>query len=154
MTSLLAVEARRVRFTVIGEPQTQAGTRIVDTKQGRRGISTGSKGLKPWRQQVAAAARDAATEHGAFVGPVTMLLHFRFRMPTSRPKRWRTAGIWPHGGKRDDLDKLVRAVFDSLVAGGLLLDDGLVIELTTTKYEVLTGWAGVDVTVTELGDPT
>ena len=51
-----------------------------------------------------------------------------------------SAGIGPHSVK-PDIDKIVRATLDGLVAGGALRDDSRVASLVAEKLEV-DGWTG------------
>jgi Holliday junction resolvase RusA-like endonuclease len=135
-------------FTVYGVPVTQGGMRTVPTPAGYRQISTGGKGLLPWRQAVARAAREAAEAHGAFgADPVVVTLDFRFPMPKARTKAQRRGGVWYHLGRRDDIDKLERAMLDGLTEGGLIADDGNVVEVHKRKREYVDGWLGCDVAV-------
>ena len=139
-----------VRLHVPGIPQTQAGMKSVPTAAGRRRITEGSNDLLPWRQAIAAAAERYVREHGGFGDlAVRVAITFRFPMPPSRPKYQRVAGVCFHALRRDDLDKLERAVLDGITFGGLIDDDGYVVKLSSEKYEVGSGqWTGADVFVT------
>ena len=77
--------------------------------------------LKAWRRAVSLEA-DRGVE---FDAPVVVTLGFVL-IPPKRP-RWLVPAVKP------DVDKLVRAVFDGLVDGGLLYDDSRVVELHVTK---------------------
>jgi Holliday junction resolvase RusA-like endonuclease len=137
-----------VSFTVYGVPVTQAGMRSVPTPAGYRQVTVGGKGLLPWRQAVARAAREAAETGGAFGDqPVVVTLDFRFPMPKARTKAQRARGVWYHLGRRDDIDKLERAMLDGLTEGGLIADDGNVVEVHKRKREYSDGWLGCDVAV-------
>lgn len=138
-----------VSFVVYGIPAPQAGTRAVQTAKGPRQISTGGVRLESWRNDCAAAARKAAIEHGPFPfgEPLAVTAEFRFPMPKSRPKSTRLFAVWPKTSM-PDLDKLQRALGDSLKAGGLIRDDSLIVEWRATKYEVWEQWTGVAVTIT------
>lgn len=144
----LPLQASDVRFTVYGVPVTQAGMRAVPTPAGYRQVTTGGKGLLPWRQAIARAARQAIETHPGFAdAPVVVTLDFRFPMPKARTKAQRRGGVWFHRGRRDDIDKLERAVLDGLTDGGLIGDDGNVVEVHKRKREYVDGWLGVDITV-------
>ena len=66
-------------------------------------------------------------------------------MPKSRPAAARRRG-WAHKTTAPDLDKLLRAVGDSLQAGGLIADDAAIASITATKIET-TSWTGAVVTI-------
>jgi len=76
-----------------------------------------------------------------FAGPVSIHLEFLLPKPKSAPKRRRT-----YATKRPDLDKLARAILDS-VTHILIEDDAQVVEITATKDY---GQPGVRVTITEI----
>ena len=105
--------------------------------------------LEPWRQDVAHAAQVAGSAAGITFGttPVEVLIEFRFPMKSTATKRQRTIGLAFRHGRKDDIDKLTRAIFDGLTASGLIGDDGHVVDLHVTKREHSAGWTGADVTV-------
>lgn len=113
-----------------GTPAPQGSKRGFAVK-GRVVMVESSAKVKPWRQDVAVAAREAA---GALALPVfpagTPLLievTFTLRKPASAPKRKRT---WP--ATRPDLDKLVRSTLDGL-SGVAWYDDSQVVEVAAAK---------------------
>jgi Holliday junction resolvase RusA-like endonuclease len=153
-----------VAFAVFGDPSPQAGMRSVPihTKTGplivngrviTRQITTGGVNLKSWRQEVAAKASEAAAEHGMFTGPVKLDVEFRFSMPASRPQWAKAQGILLKVSKPDK-DKLIRAIGDSLTAGGLLKDDALIALTNAAKVEVWESWTGAMIRVTPLDQRT
>lgn len=93
-----------------------------------------SKAVKPWRVDVAWAAREAFLT--PFDGPVRLELGFVMPRPKSAPKRSTPAAV-----KRPDLDKLVRAVMDA-VTGVVVVDDSQVVHLVATKR------------IAEIGEPS
>lgn len=103
-----------IDFFVAGEPMSQGGMRAVPTKKGARLISSGSTGLRYWRERVASEAQRAATSLEA--GPVMVVACFFMPRPKSRPQKDR----WPD--RQPDIDKLARAVLDS-VTNTLVEDD-------------------------------
>jgi crossover junction endodeoxyribonuclease RusA len=131
-----------VRFEVVGLPVQQGSKKHV----GNGVMVEAAKGHKAWRAEVADAARDVA-DGRPFDGPLALTVHFRFPMPASRKAAVRRAGYGPKS-TAPDLDKLIRAVGDSLQAGGLVADDARFCEITATKTEVR-GWTGVEITVTD-----
>jgi Holliday junction resolvase RusA-like endonuclease len=113
------------RFFVAGTPATQGSKRIVQPKGHRRPLLLEmSKKLPAWRTAVAAEAFVQRVQLGATLDePLTVSLSFYFLRP-KKPTR-----PFP----RPDLDKLVRAVGDSLVQGQLLADDCLIVSCTAQK---------------------
>lgn len=133
----------RVEFTVLGVPAPQGSKRHV----GRGVLVESSKALPAWREAVAWEARRVALEcPGApFAGQLHLRVAFRFPMPKSRPAAARRRG-WAHKTTAPDLDKLLRALGDSLQAGGLIADDAAIASITATKIET-TSWTGAVVTI-------
>ena len=142
-----------VTFDVVGDPSPQSGMK----PQGRnrngslRLVSTGGVNLRSWRDSVAAAARTASTAHGiTFDGPVIVIAQFRHPMPASRPALARHRGMVVKS-TIPDLDKLQRALGDSLKAGGLIVDDGRIAGWYSSKVEVWQAWTGARVSVRSFG---
>lgn len=114
-----------IRFTVYGKPKPQGSKRHV----GNGIMVESSKGLKPWRQEIAGEAIVAVTQAQQalpmFTGhvPVEVTLRFYFTSPKKKRAGMTTA---------PDVDKLARSVFDSL-KGILIHDDSQVIELHARK---------------------
>lgn len=141
----------RVHFYVLGQPSPQAGTKTVPVRSPSGGtvyrkISEGGAGLASWRQEVAQAARARAEECGCLDGPLSLDVVFRFSMPASRPRWAKVQGVVPKD-TAPDLDKLLRAVGDSLKAGGLVRDDARIASITATKVEVWEQWTGASITL-------
>lgn len=130
-----------ISFYVRGWPATQGGMKPVPVgKTGQvRLISAGSAGLKAWRKaatHTAALARNT-THHVTFDDiAVEVSLRFFLPMPKSRPAAERRRGIG-HSRRRPDIDKLTRAMLDSLTAAQVYTDDGQVTRLHVRKFEVL-----------------
>lgn len=118
-------EPRRVSLIVYGTPGPQGSKRHVG---GGRMIESSAK-VKPWRQDVKAAAEDllercgGSFEHGPFDGPLRVRMVFTLAKPKSAPKRRRT---WPQ--TKPDLSKLLRSTEDALTDAGLWRDDSLVVD--------------------------
>ena len=135
---------RRLAFTVPGDPVPQGSKRIgrAGRRPGGRPIMLESAGdrLAIWRSLVSWAAVDARRLAALELleGPVTVHLYFRLRRGVS-VRRWMPS-------TKPDLDKLVRAVFDSLSSGGVWRDDSQVVSLSATKVY---GEPGVEVIVEE-----
>ena len=157
MTDHRMTADRLLSFVVYGDPASQAGMRSVPIKNkagkivSTRQVTTGGKNLKSWRQEVADAARTLAAEHGPYSGPIRLTVTFKFPMPSSRPSRLRLIGVAPKATK-PDLDKLVRAVGDSLTAGGLIGDDAKIVVTCSRKIELTGDWYGAAITLSPVAD--
>jgi crossover junction endodeoxyribonuclease RusA len=114
-----------ITFLVHGLPVPQGSSRVWMAK-GRPIITSTAKGLSSWRRLVADVAQRFAPDV-PWEGPVGVDLHFGLPKPKSAPK---TRRVWPD--KRPDLDKLTRAVLDSLTYV-IFADDSQVVEIRATK---------------------
>lgn len=114
------------KFTVIGTPAPQGSKKHV----GRGIMVESSKHLKPWREAVVYAAREAMSGMDAplFDEPVSVILSFTLPKPASAPKRRQT---WP--SRKPDIDKLARSTLDALTTAGVLADDARVVRLYAMK---------------------
>jgi Holliday junction resolvase RusA-like endonuclease len=115
-----------ITIVVYGEPAPQGSKRFVGVRAGRGVMVESSKKVKPWRQDVAAAALTSrAIYHlvGAIAGPVRVKMVFTVRKPLSAPKRRRT-----YPSAKPDLSKLARATEDALTTAGIWEDDARVVE--------------------------
>lgn len=135
-----------IGFTVYGIPAPQGGTTSVPTAQGWRKKTEGGKNLLPWRQGVAAGAKVMAEQHGCLDGPLALDVVFRFPMPKSAPKRIREFG-WAPKSTIPDVDKLLRAIGDSLKSGGLVVDDARFADVRVRKISVWESWTGAVIRV-------
>ena len=139
-----------VAFEAVGEPAPQGSKRHV----GHGIMVESSKKLKPWRDTVTAAAREAH-DGAPIVGPVCVGVAFRFRRPQSHYGTGRNAATLkpsapesPCTRATPDVDKLARGVLDALVAAGVLGDDAQVSRLLASKVYVEPGqWTGASVRV-------
>lgn len=90
-----------------------------------------SKAVKPWREDVKAAAEKAiANQLGSLYpidAPLIVRMVFTMPKPASSPKRRRT---WP--SRIPDLSKLIRSTEDALTAAGVWRDDARVVEYERT----------------------
>jgi crossover junction endodeoxyribonuclease RusA len=112
-----------VRIEVAGIPAPQGSKRHVG---GGRMVEV-SRAVGPWREAVRAETQRVAGTGGPVRGPVRVVIVFRLPRPKTTPAYIR------HPAKRPDLDKLVRAVLDGLVAGGAIADDSQVVMLAARK---------------------
>ena len=119
-----------VSFTVRGDAQTQGNLR-----RGRHGgLYESNPRLEHWRSLIASEGGRAMNGRGPIRDDVRLHVLFVF----SRPKgHWTTKGVLSAEGRRKarppkDIDKLLRAVLDSLTSV-VLLDDGQVAEVDAKK---------------------
>ena len=143
-----------VAFRVIGTPSGQ-GSKSAVVRGGRavviEGRSTNQRALhENWRAAVALAAYNVAqTIDAPLDGQLHVTARFRFQMPAARSKALRAHGLgWKTSAP--DLDKLARALGDGLTAGGLIVDDRLIVEWALSKVET-TDWTGAEVHVEQIG---
>lgn len=139
-------------FRVYGDPAPQSGMRAVGPPGAMRLITTGGKDLEQWRRAIATEAEVAKVNGSTHRGPVAVYVDFRYQMPSNRKAAQRRAESIPRM-VQPDLDKLVRAVFDSLKVGGLILDDGQIAEIHASKSEYSDSWTGAEVSVRDLWTP-
>jgi Holliday junction resolvase RusA-like endonuclease len=115
-----------VRLWVYGTPGPQGSKSFKGlAKSGRAILAESSKKVKPWRQDVKAAAEDARAQLGGqpLDGPLVVRMVFTLPKPKSRPK---TRKSWPD--TKPDLSKLARSTEDALTDAGLWADDARVVE--------------------------
>lgn len=102
--------------------------------------------LREWRLKIRAATM-AKHKGEPMDGPITVSLVFQLA-PPQRPR-------WPLPAVKPDLDKLVRAVMDSLSTTkqlrGVITDDARVVHITAAK--TYHGNPGVMVTISKSGAP-
>lgn len=116
-------------ITVIGTPAPQGSKRFVGLAKSGRGIMIeSSKAVKPWREAVVWAVREALNSENGVFGPVEVRMTFTIKKPASAPKRIRS---WPD--KKPDCSKLVRSTEDALVTAGAIEDDARIVRLVASK---------------------
>jgi crossover junction endodeoxyribonuclease RusA len=122
-----------VIIDVYGQPAPQ-GSKSAFIRGGRAivtegGSKTGRSAHAAWRQAVATAARDwqQPRNRPLMDGALSVRIDFRLTRPKSVTVKAR-----PHPVTKPDLDKLERAVLDSLT-GIIFGDDSQVVELHTSK---------------------
>lgn len=108
---------------VHGDPAPQGSKKFVGMAGGRGLMIESSKRVKPWRQDVVAAAREAMQGFTTFDGALVVKMVFTLPKPVSAPKRRRT---WPN--KKPDVSKLARSTEDALVTAGAIKDDARIVE--------------------------
>lgn len=133
------------QLRVVGLPVQQgskgARGRLVGGKAVAELFDTNADTLKPWRRNVAGVAAAAAElRRRRGLDPLDGDLHcsivFRFPMPKSRARSHFDRG-WCWKRSAPDLDKLFRAVGDSLTDAKLIRDDARIVSLSAVKYETI-----------------
>lgn len=119
-----------ITFTVIGTPVHQGSKVSVTRPNGTRWVAesggkAGQERHRSWRAEVTDAARAVAPAE-PLSGPVSVHLRFRFLPVASDPCR-------TYHVTSPDLDKICRAVLDSLKVARVLVDDSRVAVLNASK---------------------
>lgn len=142
-----------LEFRVHGIPGAQ-GSKI----RTQYGMRESSKKVKPWRQDVVAAALDAVRNSPEFeqiIGPARVRVTFYFPRPkghfgTGRNigvlKDWAPVYVTSHS--HGDGDKLLRSTFDALTTAGVWRDDSLAVKGIFEK--VYAELPGAQISVSEL----
>ena len=92
-------------------------------KKGRAILVESSKKVKPWREDVKAAAEQVRAGRPPLDGPLRLHMVFTLPKPKSAPKTRKT---WPM--RTPDLSKLARSTEDALTAAGIWTDDARMVE--------------------------
>lgn len=141
-----------IKITVDGKPAPQ-GSKTVG-KWGQ--VYESSKALAPWRADVRAECQRVMRAAGwcPVAGAVEVTIRFRLVRPRDHYGSGRnaltlkpSAPAYPRG-KRDDIDKLTRAVLDALTQGGAYTDDGQVVH--TEVWKTYADRPGADIVIREL----
>lgn len=140
---------REIQFDVAGMPVTQGSKRLVNRNTAYAHIiDDNDKLLAPWRALVShEAALATAASGGMFTRktPIRLVITFIIPRPPSDPKR-----RFPV--TKPDLDKLTRAVKDSL-SKVAYVDDSQVVEMHVTKrFPRGEPWYGANIAVCERVD--
>jgi Holliday junction resolvase RusA-like endonuclease len=109
-----------IEFTVYGLPAPQGSKRYV----GNGVMIESSKKVKPWREAVKWAAREAMAAAGIaspIDAPLVASMTFTMPRPKSAPKSRR------HADRKPDLSKLIRSTEDALTDAGLIADDARIV---------------------------
>lgn len=116
-----------MEIIVYGSPAPQGSKRFVGMRGGRGVMVESSAKVRPWRQDVKAAALAARAGAAPINCPVRVSMVFTLPKPVSAPKRRRT---WPD--RKPDLSKLVRSTEDALTDAGVIADDARIVEFGRT----------------------
>lgn len=118
-----------ITITVYGTPAPQGSKKIGRIRgTGKRILIEDNARTKPWREHVAECARIATLRQPTIDAPVRVQITFTIPKPDRAPKRRRT---WP--ATKPDVDKLTRAVFDSLKDAGVIREDSRVVHVSAEK---------------------
>jgi len=121
----------RLAFTAYIKPEPQGSARAFVIK-GRAVVTSDNRKLKPFRSEVTRCAmsfcaeNDIALPYAGKHEPVDVAMTFFLRRPESLPKKHR------YPARKPDVDKLARAVLDSLT-GVAFHDDGQVVQIVASK---------------------
>jgi Holliday junction resolvase RusA-like endonuclease len=117
-----------IRIELLGTPAPQGSKKFVGMAGGRGVMVESSKKVRPWRQDVKAAAELVMAGRPPLDGPLVAVMTFTLPKPTSAPKRIRT---WPC--RKPDASKLARSTEDALTDAGVWTDDARVVDLLVLK---------------------
>jgi len=125
-----------IRLWVEGNPAPQGSKR-----QSRHGhLYEASKKVRPWRDRITAESVTHGHTGLLLTGPLAVTITFLFARPAAHYGTGRNrlvlrngAPLFPASTNGPDIDKLCRSTFDGLVDARIILDDGLIVSLTTNK---------------------
>lgn len=113
-------------IVVYGVPGPQGSKKFMGMSKAGRGIMVESSAkVKPWREDVKAAATAVRNGASCIDGPIRARMVFTVAKPKSAPKTRRT---YPQ--TKPDVSKLVRSTEDALSDSGIWRDDARVVEYT------------------------
>ena len=146
--------SKTITFQVLGSPVPQGSVRAF----GSRVIANNRQALGSWRSDVAAAAERHKPEGWDITAPVALGCEFVFPRPLSHYGTGKNATkLKPsaplHHVKTPDLDKLTRAIGDSIadaVAQILLKNDSQIVSIYANKRYANDDFLGAIITVTAL----
>ena len=145
-----------LQFFVPGDPKPQ-GSKRAFVVAGKARLCEANAGHRPWRDSVTYAAQAEMARQGiqgtAF-GPISLTVSFYHRRPKahfdSKGHLKSTAPVLI-SKKHADLDKLCRAVCDSLTDAGVWLDDSQCAVLHARNCYALTGGPGAEIELDRAG---
>jgi len=143
----------------VGTPAPQGSKKGFYNKNlGRVQMVESSSKVAPWRQDVQAAAYNAAAEHAWTVPAGPLRVHVVFYLPRLR-SHYRTGRFADrlrddaptHSDKKPDVDKLLRSTYDALTQSGVIRDDAQIAAAITEKRYANPGApTGATITITPL----
>lgn len=138
--STLDVPRSSLKMWVPGIPKPQGSMRAFKMGSRIQLVHAKHADLAVWRAAVSGEAAELWGDAPPLDEPVGVIMEFWLPRPPSIPKKRR------HPDRLPDLDKLVRAVLDSLT-GLVLQDDARVVRLVADKHYAIDHQPGVDVYV-------
>jgi Holliday junction resolvase RusA-like endonuclease len=147
----------QLTIAVTGLPAPQGSkSGFYNPKLGRVQMVESSKKVKPWRQDVTAAALNAKAETGWAPPSVAVEVAIAFHMPrpryhfgTGRNAHQLKPGAPVYVDKKPDIDKLVRSTLDALTSADVLRDDAQVGRLVIDELYA-NGPTGAQITIRPL----
>lgn len=142
---------------VVGVPAPQGSkSGFYNKHTGRVQMVESSKKVKPWRQDVVAAALDAKAQSGWVAPAVAVEVEIAFQMPrpryhfgTGRNAHQLKPGAPVYVDKKPDIDKLVRSTLDALTSADVLRDDAQVGRIVVDELYA-NGPSGAQITIRPL----
>ena len=128
-----------IEFRVDGEPVPQGSKTVGHSKGGGTFVREDNPKTEPWRNAVAARAREAMDGRKPMAGPLQLNVVFYFGRPKGHYRTGRHAGeLKPTApdfcSKRPDLDKLLRALGDALTGVAFVDDAAISIVRARKRY--------------------
>lgn len=123
MNTTLISTPEVIVIKVYGNPGPQGSKSFKGMRGGHAIMVESSKKVRPWRQNVKAAAEAVRAGSAPLDGPLRLHMVFTLPKPVSAPKRRIT---WPM--RTPDLSKLARSTEDALTDAGIWKDDARVVE--------------------------
>lgn len=113
-----------IEIIVYGVPAPQGSKRFMGLSNAGRGIlAESSKKVRPWRQDVKAAALEVRGDAAPIDQAIRVRMVFTMPKPASSPKRKTSYPM-----RMPDLSKLARSTEDALTEAGIWRDDARVVE--------------------------
>ena len=140
---------QRIQIKVSGHPAPQGSKRHV----GNGVMVESSKKVKPWREAVVRAAREAMGGDAPLDGPLRLSVRFFMPRPQSHYRANGELKPWApvYVDRQPDLSKLIRSTEDALTTAGLWSDDARVAAVLALKrYCGRERWTGAVIEVREL----
>lgn len=146
-----------LRIDVVGVPAPQGSKKgFYNPRIGRVQMVESSTKVKPWRQDVAAAVRQAAQDTGWATPAGAVAVDITYNL--ARPRYHYRTGARAHElrpsapefvDKKPDLDKLLRSTCDALTSSGVIRDDAQIAVVHTAK-KYTAGPTGAHIAITVL----